>query len=139
MDYTVGFTFDGLLNNVLLIRKTKPSWQKSLLNGVGGKQETYETERSCMSREFQEETGVDVPKHRWINFGELKIPGGSVYLYYTVDQFAYDHALTTTEEEIVRVHVSSVCSHPCVSNLTWLIPAALDHYKCNNFRLEVTY
>lgn len=138
MDYTLGFAFDGVLRNVVLIRKTKPLWQKGLLNGVGGKVEPSESESSCMAREFREETGIDIPKHRWTNYGRMLLPGGSgyVYLYYTVDQFAYDNVLTTTDEEVVRLHVTDAGSVECINNLVWLIPAALSHYKHNDFRLE---
>lgn len=139
MDYSLGFVFDGLLKNVVLISKTKPAWQKGLLNGVGGKLEPGEHERACMVREFKEETGVDVPRHRWVNLGKMGIPGGAVYLYYAVDQFAYDNAKSTTEEEIVHVHVDKLSNFVHVDNLSWLIPAAIDHYKNSGFSLEVSY
>ncbi len=92
-----------------------------------------------MAREFKEETGVEIPRHRWISLGDISVPGGAVYIYYTVDQFAYDNAHTTTEERVERIPVDKLCNFLHVSNLSWLIPAALDHYNNSGFRLGAIY
>jgi 8-oxo-dGTP diphosphatase len=55
--YVLGFAFDKS-DNVILVRKQKPKWQKGLLNGVGGKIEIGETSSDAMFREFREETGL---------------------------------------------------------------------------------
>lgn len=69
--YSCCFAFAG--DNVLLIRKAKPDWQKGLLNGIGGKLEDvdipdgvafapFQPMVNCAKREFLEETGlVDCP------------------------------------------------------------------------------
>lgn len=42
MQYVLGFMFSNLMNNVVLLQKQKPNWQKGLWNGVGGKVESGE-------------------------------------------------------------------------------------------------
>ena len=44
-------------NDVLLVRKDKPEWQKGLLNLPGGKIEEGETDIEAAERELKEETG----------------------------------------------------------------------------------
>lgn len=56
--YVVAFIFD-YGNNVWLIRKQKPEWQKGCLNGIGGKIEEEELPTQAMYRELWEETGVE--------------------------------------------------------------------------------
>ena len=56
--YTVGFIFDSTLEEVALMEKTHPEWQKGKLNGIGGKVEDGEIVISCMIREAEEETGL---------------------------------------------------------------------------------
>jgi 8-oxo-dGTP diphosphatase len=55
--YVLAFIFDTN-NNIWLIEKQKPSWQKGKLNGIGGKIEEGETEDEAMYRELEEEAGV---------------------------------------------------------------------------------
>jgi hypothetical protein len=64
--YTCAFAFaaePARSDNVLLIRKAKPDWQRGLLNGIGGKVEVrngfIETINEATIREFKEETGLD--------------------------------------------------------------------------------
>lgn len=65
IDYVCGFMFSPTLTQVVLIEKKKPSWQKGLLNGVGGKVEPREEPSYAMAREFKEETGVVTHPQHW--------------------------------------------------------------------------
>lgn len=56
--YVVGLIFDESFENILLIRKNRPDWQKGRLNGVGGKVEKQETSYEAMVRECEEECGL---------------------------------------------------------------------------------
>jgi len=47
-------------NDILLIRKEKPDWQKGKLNLVGGKVEDDELAGIAAIREFKEETGYGI-------------------------------------------------------------------------------
>jgi 8-oxo-dGTP diphosphatase len=68
-EYVLGFAFDSN-EEVVLIRKNKPDWQRGLLNGVGGKIEENESSYAAMVREFHEETGVRL--HGWDNFARME-------------------------------------------------------------------
>lgn len=59
--YCLGLIFDPEFTRVLLIVKNRPCWQLNKLNGIGGKIETGESDLEAMNREFQEETGLDLP------------------------------------------------------------------------------
>ena len=76
--------FNSLLNNVVLIRKNKPSWQSGKLNGVGGHIEEKETPEMAMGREFLEE--VDYPYTvGWSGFATLKGEDFEVYIFNDAD------------------------------------------------------
>ena len=59
--YVLVFPYNGTpeCNDVMLIRKAKPEWQKGRLNLVGGKVEPGESFFAAAEREFREETGLD--------------------------------------------------------------------------------
>jgi len=119
--YVVGFAFDNG-DNVALIRKVRPDWQRGRLNGIGGHIEEYELSHAAMVREFEEETGVTIPE--WDMFARLRGEDWSVDFYraFGVDLIALK---TTTDEEVL---VCSVNPLPVevLPNLQWLIPLALD-------------
>lgn len=50
---------DGAYDDVLLILKDKPDWQKGRLNLVGGKVEDNESPMQAAVRELKEEAGLD--------------------------------------------------------------------------------
>lgn len=134
MKYVLGFLFNVKLTRVVLIRKQRPSWQRGLLNGIGGKIEHGETPEEAMVREFQEETGVTVKE--WIGFTKMTGPHKSdpdsweVSCFYAFagDKF-FATIKTTTDEEVVILHPSLIyrgCPDSIHSNLAWLIPLAID-------------
>lgn len=55
--YVLGFAFNHE-NQVLLIKKAKPDWQRGKWNGVGGSVESHETPLQAMIRECDEEAGL---------------------------------------------------------------------------------
>lgn len=129
--YVLGFAFDAKKENVVLIEKQKPAWQKDKFNGVGGKVELSDASiHDAMVREFFEETGVVTNKDQWHLFAKMQfgndIMGGtaSIYCFRTFDNSIKD--CSTCEEEVVE-HVSMVelYSKPLMHNLHILIPLAL--------------
>lgn len=70
-EYVCGFLFDEDFENVVLINKNRPEWQKGKLNGIGGRLESNETVAEAMSREFKEETGLLIPVEEWTSFAEI--------------------------------------------------------------------
>lgn len=143
-EYVLGFCFDAKLVTVLLIRKTRPEWQASKLNGVGGKIKVGETPLQVMEREFREETGCDVELD-WRQFGTLRGGGEAVtsrwlvHLFHSVNLICspsfyfpiYDGPEGGTEVRIVDDVVSRGASESLrpLPNLRWLIPMALNHLR----------
>ena len=69
--YTLGIILTKSLDEVLLIKKEKPNWQKGKLNFIGGKVEQNESYTSCIVRECEEETGLMTNNHSWLYIGKL--------------------------------------------------------------------
>ena len=58
-EYVLVLPKKAYLNDILLVLKDKPAWQKNKLNLVGGKMETGEIPEIAAVRELKEETGLD--------------------------------------------------------------------------------
>ncbi len=125
--YVVGFLFDDHAKTVLLIEKQRPEWQKGKLNGVGGKIEGEESPRMAMTREFEEETGVE--QANWQHFaslGDAESLRFRVYFYFALNTRAISEAVSTTDEKLVLVDLEKLSSERTVPNLQWLIPMAIN-------------
>lgn len=130
MLYTAGFLFCRNDTEVLLVQKQKPGWMRGLLNAVGGKVEAGETSDFCISREFQEETGIPVTVWQFLAC-EL---GPDYQVDFFHHHWAGDHRPTPpvandVGELLGWVPVEGLFERPampCVGNLRWLIPLALD-------------
>lgn len=142
--YTIGILFDVSKENVLLLRKTKPDWQKGKLNFPGGHVEEGESTLNCIIREFKEETDLDIPDWQYI---------GCIINYssYTCDIFTavhrpeYGQYKTMTDEPVGMYPIDNLC-HPdtIIANVQWLTYFALniiqqgnaDHLKFGAFSYE---
>lgn len=127
-DYVCGFLFSTNEEEVALIHKARPKWQKGKLNGIGGHIERGEKPLAAMRREFHEETGVMV--RRWKHFCTLSGSGyghdgtWTVYFYTAKGSEALR---STTDEAIVWLPWTGddpFLHLPTVPNLKWLIPMA---------------
>lgn len=118
--YVVGFAFDA--ENVALIRKLRPDWQKGHLNGIGGHIEKGEPSHTAMVREFEEEAGLEVPA--WETYIRLQGGGWSCDFFRAFD-VDLTRVKTMTDEEVIVVPARSLPSDVLV-DLNWLIPLALD-------------
>jgi len=127
VEYTLGFLFT-INNEVLLIRKTKPYWQKDRLNGVGGKVEKEEDPDRTMEREFEEEAGV--PVKYWEKFLELQGTGYILHCYTTIGKVKDISKIESKTEERVNFYkVEDIlnCKYQILNNLHFLIPMAKYH------------
>jgi 8-oxo-dGTP diphosphatase len=111
----------------LLIKKSKPQWQKGLLNGVGGKIEINETKEYAMVRETFEETGIPTIVTDWERFAEMHFQKAIVYCYRIFISKRLE-AVQKTEESLHWIKLKDVRSPAqqfSINNLKWLIPIAL--------------
>ena len=137
--YVLGLMFNADRSAVVLIRKLKPAWQAGLLNGIGGKIEDGETEREGMVREFTEETGFQTDPEHWREFCQLQGDEFVVYCFTATSQYSYVCANTQENERIEKTLVANLGLVSCVSNLTWLIHAALDDNNGKRFYITSRY
>jgi 8-oxo-dGTP diphosphatase len=131
-EYVLGFAFDNKEENIVVIEKLRPEWQKGLYNGIGGKIETSDSSNyTAMCREFREETGVITLPSMWYQFSTLifedDILGGIAKVYcfkmFTDDIF---RCKTTEDENIRIVSIKEIVNIKSVSHLKILIDLALD-------------
>lgn len=127
-NYTVGFCFNEALTKVVLINKLTPAWQKGLLNGVGGKLEGDETYLRCMQREFAEEAGLFIED--WRHFASFTgHDGWEMQIFYTVELDHFNEVWSREAEQVEIVDVKEVQNRPCIENIKWLIPLAINIIK----------
>jgi 8-oxo-dGTP diphosphatase len=124
--YVVGFLFDGLCQNVTLIKKTHPEWQKGKLNGVGGKIEPNETSTDAMRREFREEAGVDIDS--WEAYAGIQGPDYDVFFFRAfVPIYLFRQVTSNTEEFVIQMPVRHLCERvDLVYHLQMMIHMALN-------------
>lgn len=124
--YVVGFCIFLPTNEVVLIKKEKPAWQKGLLNGVGGKVEIGEVPSEAMVREFKEETGVKTQEKDWTLLSCLEDELGTCNFYFMKSREVLP-VRSMEKEQIVVVPASNLPDN-VVYNLRWMIPLANDPF-----------
>lgn len=125
----VGFLKD-CDNRVLLIRKTRPSWQVGWLNGIGGKIEAGETAHDAMLREWSEETGiVPAPDRHFC----MLLSGGDYEVHFFSGETPlsfHDHLDGRTHNDVGEkfeiVALEDARHEKVIPNLKWLLPLAFD-------------
>jgi 8-oxo-dGTP pyrophosphatase MutT (NUDIX family) len=136
----VGFLFSPTFDEVILIRKTHPSWQANKLNGIGGHVLEDETPVEAMVREFHKEAGLVLPAEVWKEYAVLTgdpvdddgrpLEGNSQK--WTLHVFCGSHAryleAGSRTEELITAHHTGLLgdSKHYVQGVSWLIPLALD-------------
>lgn len=129
--FTVGFMFDENLENVLLIHKNRPEWQMGKINGLGGKFEEGEESLDCIAREIKEESGLDTDKDKWVFIGNMYNDKLLLDIYAYVHS-GLDSKKSLTDEELEIFPVNKLPKN-IISNLSWLIPMAIDKVKNGEF------
>ncbi|MBD1570311.1 NUDIX domain-containing protein [Aliivibrio sp. S10_S31] len=125
ISYVTGFMFSKNIKNVALIKKIKPTWQKGLYNGIGGKVECNETASEAMAREFEEETGVKTHPDEWRLYTIITSPNEyEISFFFMISDQAY--FVQTIEKEVVSIYQINQLPENTIWNLRWLIPLALD-------------
>lgn len=152
--YVCGLLFGE--GHLVLVRKERPGWQKGRFNGLGGEVKPGEDLLAAMKREAHEEAGVTettLPEgnvFEWQHFAVLSgksyavpvrrdpdsLDGGfvvtnendtyEVHFYRAFSTDAVQMARTQTDEEIVKLPLSSFPWGCLVDGLKYLIPIAQD-------------
>jgi 8-oxo-dGTP diphosphatase len=123
--YVVAFLFDMTRTRIALVKKNKPEWQAGSWNGIGGKLELGEEWLDCVSREFKEETGVDLPTETWEHTITLYNEWFECRFYRGFSDKV--HEVKTMETEKIEVFPTiSVPRLKTIPNLSWLVPMMLD-------------
>jgi 8-oxo-dGTP diphosphatase len=135
--YVLGFIIDPHLDQVLLMKKKRPDWQKDRLNGIGGKIEPGETPEAAMVREGNEE--VHLPYGMtWRKFCRLSGPknGGTLgahqeafetFCFYTKWPLRQGTVMLFREREDEKVWPYFVRELPkeVLPNIPWLVNMAI--------------
>jgi 8-oxo-dGTP diphosphatase len=141
-EYVLGFLFDKKKQQVILIKKTEPNWQKNLLNGIGGKIEPNETPVDAMVREFKEETDIITSYQDWKYYAQLTSNHFNVWVFKAFIDTPAPKFVTEEEPIIVSVKPSftaAISQHRYVSNIPWLVEMALDGNEEVQFLATVKY
>jgi 8-oxo-dGTP diphosphatase len=141
LEYSLGLAVDAEEKDLLVIKKTKPEWQRGKFNGIGGKLEFGETAKQCMVREFEEECGIKSQESDWEPL--IKFVGSDyivhVFVSTKIDIYEYQ---TTTEEMVTIFPLAEVLfldyGIPFVPNMRWLVNMILDT-DFRKYNLELHY
>lgn len=129
LEMVVGFIFSPNMEDVVLIRKINPEWQRGRLNGIDGKKEPYERRAvDTMVRECREETGLEIAVDQWKMFAELVcVDTKTRVVFFFAKTENYGLATSREEENVFVYKADMVCMGTIkefVPNLIWLIPLA---------------
>ena len=130
--YTIGIYFDQSMENVLLILKNRPEWQKGLYNFPGGHTENHESPRECIIREFNEECGIITSRDSWKYIGVINNEGDYRVDIYTSIQTPYHGSVKTKTDEVVTWFDIRHLPENKISNISWLLQFAINYWKQGN-------
>lgn len=133
--YVLGFYFNESLTTVALIEKKRPKWQEGRLNGIGGHIENNETPLEAMIREFKEETGESVTD--WKKLGVMRGEDWHCVIFTTKGSLEYVE--TKTDEEVIFGFTEELQKLYTISNLQWLVPAAMNFLDKGDFSIVIDY
>ena len=135
--FVVGFAFDSKSEQILLITKNRPEWQKGCLNGIGGKIEIRETPSTAMKRESMEETGLNL---NWFRRGVMTGKNNDGMPFECHIFYAYDNQIyffnQIEDEPLALYDVDKVNEYPIIRNLFYLIPFGRSIDRCTFITLE---
>lgn len=133
-EWVLTFLFDGSKQNVLLIKKERPEFQKGLLNGIGGSVEPYETYVDAAVRELKEEANIDISGFDLTKIGSF---GDGRSWRVVMFKGRWDGEFSSlTDEQVVKIPVKDLQNMNKMSNLDWMIPLCLDEKMGVEYRLS---
>lgn len=148
--YVLILVFCPEFENVLLIERTKDDWQKGMLNGLGGKIDKNEKPFDAVLRELKEEYYYEDSKDLIVisNFGVMQERGmfGNIYAYACIDKNYHNNYTKFCEQlyegrievegkvrsyDIKTILTDVAYKKKVLSNITWMIPMAIDYISIN--------
>jgi 8-oxo-dGTP diphosphatase len=114
------YTMDG--RRLVLMRRTRPTWQAGRVNALGGRIIDGETAVSAARREVREECGVDVAE--WTEVLVWEDAEYRMHVMRAMSSAAGD-ARTMEDQEVFLADVEALPAN-VIDNLRWLVPLALD-------------
>lgn len=132
-EYVCGFMFDQTYQNVALIEKVNPSWQRGFLNGVGGKIEKDESPINAMVREFKEEAGVDTTIETWTQYAKI-VQNNSWHVYFFMSVGDLSLLKSMEKEQIVLLAIKDLQQSKALQSVKWLVPLCMD--KTHSYTLS---
>lgn len=133
--YVLGIAISEDGNDIVLIKKNRPEWQKGNYNGIGGKLEMLDSSlNDAMTREFEEETGVKTPFSEWQHFATMifksDIMGGEAYVYCFKLKSNEIYQCKTITDEIVEIFkIDEIPEKNLAPNLLTLISLAKSEFS----------
>lgn len=121
--YAVGFLFNADGDQVALIRKLRPDWQKGLLNGIGGHVEEGESFLDAMNREFREEAGLDIEWQHYMTLYTTSPERAHLQFFVAVGD---PRAAKSVTDEQIEVHFieSLMTRDDVLDGLAWAVAMA---------------
>lgn len=126
--YVVGFVFNSTRDKVLLQEKKRPSWQKGLLNGPGGKINPNEWPIDAMRREWNEESiyspQTPFEKFAILNGKDSDNKSFQVHFFRAFGFYTISHRKEDLHDEVINIYDVNNLPDNLVPNLRYLIPMA---------------
>ena len=129
--YVVAFIFTKDFEDIWLIEKQKPDWQKGYLNGIGGKIEEFESPFNAVHRELEEEAGIEQGLVYLTEVGKMIGTNNDSFLFEVIVFTGNtDLELVTKEEEkIFCIPLDAMNRNTTIENVPSLIELCLYHQK----------
>lgn len=115
-------------NEVLVVRKQKPDWQKGFLNLPGGKIEPGESPCGAAKRELMEEAGLDSRIQSVV--GVLEGPDWRVHVVRCANISGI--ARTLTDEQVSWIPLDGFQHFKLIENLNLIVP--LCHFNITGWK-----
>jgi len=122
--YVLGLRYSEAMDQVVLIKKERPDWQRGKLNGISGKVQKNENVKQAIVREFKEEANVNIP--HWKLMAQMHFSDAEVWVY--VSYGSLKGIKTVTDEEIHIIPVNLIERRPLNEidkTVKFLIPMGL--------------
>ena len=126
LNYVLAFIFSADLSKVLLIRKSRPDWQKGRYNGLGGKIEVGENIMDAGRREITEESGLKV--RDLIQVGNMNLEGEWLVEILAGIADAKAELSSGDEGKVQWVPVADLPKE-VLPNLHWLVPLCINKFN----------